>query len=68
MDDAVTASLLWGLVGALSFLVLALGYDLTAGAPVGPAAIGGVALVVFLATAVATHLLRPTVVRRNERT
>lgn len=48
-DGHVRASLLWGLVGALSFLVLVQGYELaggrgvTVGAKVGVAAAVGVA-------------------------
>ena len=68
MEPAVKASLLWGLVGALSFLVLVQGYHLLTGTFVGVAVMVGVAAVVFLASSLATHLLRPAVLRRNERT
>jgi len=51
MDPRVRSSLLWGLVGALSFLVLVQGYELVADAGVGPAAKAGVALLVGAAAA-----------------
>ncbi len=39
------SSLLWGLVGMFTFLVLALGYDLLGGTlPVGPAGLAGIAV------------------------
>lgn len=52
------AALGWGLVGALAFLVLVLGYQLLGGEPVDPAVLGGVTVVVFAATTAATALLR----------
>jgi hypothetical protein len=52
------AALGWGLVGALAFLVLALGYQLLGGEPVDPVVLGGVTVVVFAATTAATALLR----------
>jgi hypothetical protein len=53
------SSLLWGLVGALAFLVLVQGYDLLFGLGVGLAARFGVAAVVGVAAASLTHRLSP---------
>ncbi|TQQ83603.1 hypothetical protein EGH24_02075 [Halonotius terrestris] len=52
------SSLLWGLVGALLFLVLALGYRLAGGSlPVGVGALAGIALGVgVVVTALAAAL------------
>jgi len=63
IDDDVRASLLWGAVGGLSFLVLIQGYRLTTGERVTPGAIVGVTLVVTAVAAVLSHAAR----RRNER-
>jgi hypothetical protein len=68
MEPAVKASLLWGLVGALSFLVLLQGYHLLVEEFVGFGVMIGVAAVVFGVTAVSAHLLRPVVAHRNKRT
>ena len=68
MDPAVKSSLLWGLVGALSFLVLIQGYHLLSGEFVGVAVMVGVAVLVFSLTSILVHLLRPMVLRWNERT
>jgi len=61
------SSLLWGLVGALAFLVLVQGYRLLVG-PLGPGplALGAVALVVGAAAAGLTHVLEPRI-RGKER-
>jgi hypothetical protein len=59
MRPRTKASLLWGLVGALAFLVLVQGYDLVVGLDVGFAARLGVALVVGAVAAGLTHRLRP---------
>jgi hypothetical protein len=54
------SSLLWGLVGALAFLVLVQGYRLVVGAlRIDPLPIGGVALVVGGIAAGVTYLLEP---------
>jgi hypothetical protein len=54
------SSLLWGLVGALAFLVLVQGYRLLVGPlRIGPAPIAGVALLVGALAASITHLLEP---------
>lgn len=55
--------LLWGLIGALTFLVLALGYRLAGGSlPVGPLGLAGVAIgvggvVIALSPRLETRLL-----------
>jgi hypothetical protein len=61
------SSLLWGLVGALAFLVLVQGYRLVVG-PFGPGllALGGVAVLVGAASAGLTYVLEPRV-RGNKR-
>lgn len=67
MDRAVKSSLLWGVVGALSFLVLLQGYHLTAGEFVGLGEMIGVATLVFVASTATTHVVRPRLASRNER-
>jgi hypothetical protein len=63
MSTSVTprtkSSLLWGLVGALAFLVLVQGYDLLFGLSVGFAARFGVSAVVGVVAAGLTHRLAP---------
>ena len=66
MRRTVKSSLLWGLVGALSFLVLVQGYHLVASSFVDIGVMAGGAAIVGLFSAVATHLLRPVVRRWNE--
>lgn len=66
MDPLVKSSLLWGAIGALSFLVLVQGYHLLTGEFVGVAVMAGVAFVVFVASALSAHLLRPHFAGRNE--
>jgi hypothetical protein len=53
------SSLLWGLVGALAFLVLVQGYDLTVGLDVGFLARFGVAAVVGAVAAGLSYRLLP---------
>jgi hypothetical protein len=53
------ASLLWGVVGALAFLVLVQGYDLAVGLDVGFASRFAVAALVGVAAAGLTHRLNP---------
>lgn len=63
------SSLLWGLIGGLSFLVLIQAYHILTGEFVGISVMGGVAVVVFALSAISAHLLRPRIRRRaNERT
>ena len=59
MSPRTKASLLWGLVGALAFLVLVQGYDLLLGLDVGFAARFGVAALVWIVAAGLTHRLSP---------
>ena len=59
-------SLLWGLVGALSFLVLIQGYELIAGDPVGLGTKFGVAAAVGLGATAATRTLASRVPIENE--
>ncbi|WP_246023004.1 hypothetical protein [Halosimplex halophilum] len=63
---AAKSSLLWGLVGGLSFLVLAQGYELLGDLGVGFAPKLGVAAVVAVAAATATHLTRDRLPTENE--
>jgi hypothetical protein len=67
MDSTVRSSLLWGLVGALSFLVLVQGYQLVASRFVGIGVLLGVATLVGVCSTVLTHVLRPVVLQWNER-
>jgi hypothetical protein len=58
MEPAVKSSLLWGVVGALSFLVLGQGYQLIAGGLAGLELMAGAAIVGVVTAAVA-HVMRP---------
>jgi hypothetical protein len=53
------SSVLWGVVGALSFLVLVQGYDLLLGLDVGFGPRLGVALAVGVAAGTLSHRLAP---------
>ena len=68
MDPATKSSLLWGAVGALSFLVLLQAYHLWRGEFVEVPVVAGVVVLVFGTTAVAAHLIRPQLAGWNERT
>lgn len=68
MDTAVSSSLRWGLVGGLAFLVLVQANYLLTGSAVSIWAVAAVTLLVSGVSAALTHVLRPVVVRRNERT
>ena len=50
------SAVLWGVVGALAFLVLAQGYLLVSGERVAYTGLFGVAAVVFVAAAGASHV------------
>ncbi|MEF8887898.1 MAG: hypothetical protein V5A30_08830 [Haloarculaceae archaeon] len=52
-------SLLWGVVGGLTFLVLVQGYELVADGSVALTVKAGVAVAVLAVTALAAHALRP---------
>lgn len=67
MDPAVESSLRWGVVGALTFLVLVQGYQVVVGRFVGIGVLVGVTVGVGVCGAALTHLLRPAVLRWNER-
>ncbi|WP_338726853.1 hypothetical protein [Haladaptatus sp. DJG-WS-42] len=56
MHPRTKASLLWGVVGALAFLVLVQGYELLTSQPVDLLVKGGVALLVFVGATVLTNL------------
>ncbi|MFB6095129.1 MAG: hypothetical protein ABEJ71_01585 [Halodesulfurarchaeum sp.] len=57
MDPRRRASLLWGLVGAFAFLVLAQGYQLLQGHRIGLPPLLGVGLLVFGGASAAAHLV-----------
>ena len=59
MTPRTRASVLWGVVGALTFLVLVQGYDLLLGLDVGFAPRFAVAAVVGVVAAVLSHRLAP---------
>jgi len=59
MKPRTKASLLWGVVGGLAFLVLVQGYELLAGDPISVAAKVGVALAVAAGTTLATYATQP---------
>ncbi|MFB6309020.1 MAG: hypothetical protein ABEH35_06790 [Haloarculaceae archaeon] len=58
MEPTTKSSLLWGVVGGLSFLVLLQAYELLARQPVDPAVKFGVALLVAVGAAGLTHATR----------
>ncbi|EMA19904.1 hypothetical protein [Haloarcula argentinensis] len=59
MDPRTKASLLWGVVGGLAFLVLIQGYELLAGVPVSIPAKAGVAVAVGVGTTLASYRMQP---------
>ncbi|RJX48063.1 hypothetical protein [Halonotius pteroides] len=60
MSPRRTSSLLWGLVGALLFLVLAVGYRLAGGSlPIGVGGLAGLGLAVGGVVAVAAAIIEP---------
>lgn len=67
IEPAVRSSLLWGLVGALAFLVLVQGYQLIRGEFVGFAPLFGVTVAVWVASAALAHVLRPRLRRFSRR-
>lgn len=60
------ASLLWGLVGALAFLVLVQGFELLGGQSVTVAVKAGVAVAVGVAAAVSSYLFGAWLAARRE--
>lgn len=73
MSDAASvglrSALLWGLVGALAFLVLVQGYNLFGGRlPVGPAGIAAIAAAVLGVTAAVAYAAEPRIAGEKDRT
>lgn len=68
MDPRVKASLLWGAIGAFSFLVLIQGYELLAANRLGFALKFAVAGVVSVITATTTYVAEPLLIEGNGRT
>lgn len=65
MDRRGTDSLLWGLVGALAFLVLLQAYQLATREFVAPFVAVGMAVVVGVVTTVSAYVLRPRLRERQ---
>ena len=66
MNPRRKSSLLWGLVGALLFLVLALGYRLVGGSlPVGVGGLAGIGVGVGGVVAVAATVIEPWLVGKG---
>lgn len=59
MEPTVKASLLWGLVGALTYLVLIQAYHLLGGEFVGIGVMASVAVFVGVLTTITSHVVRP---------
>ncbi len=59
MDPTIKSSLLWGLIGSLSFLVLIQAYHLLGESFVGVDVMASVAGAVGVVSAALAHLLRP---------
>ncbi|EMA34275.1 hypothetical protein [Haloarcula japonica] len=59
MDPRTKASLLWGVVGTLAFLVLTQGYELLAGMPVSIPVKAGVAVAVGVGATFASYRMQP---------
>jgi hypothetical protein len=59
MDPRTKASLLWGAVGGLAFLVLVQGYELLAGTPVSISAKVGVAVAVTVGAMLVSYRMQP---------
>ncbi|MDT3433823.1 hypothetical protein [Haloarcula sp. 1CSR25-25] len=59
MDPRTKASLLWGAVGGLAFLVLVQGYELLAGTPVSISAKVGVAVAVAVGAMLVSYRMQP---------
>jgi hypothetical protein len=66
MEPRLKASLLWGLVGGLAFLVLVQGYELLADRAIAATIKAGVAVAVAALATVVTHVVRPYVLARFE--
>jgi hypothetical protein len=66
MDERTRASLLWGVVGALSFLVLAQAARLLVGLETGLPTLLAVSILVFGIGTVASHLLGRRLDRKRQ--
>ena len=66
MDDRTKASLLWGLTGALLFLVLAQATRLMSELAIGLSELGPVAVVVFAATTGLGYLIEGRLARKRQ--
>jgi len=66
IDPERKATVLWGVIGGLSFLVLVQGYELVVGTRIEWATKAGIALAVAVVAAALVHLARPRLAR-NER-
>jgi hypothetical protein len=64
MDPRSKDSLLWGLVGALAFLVLLQAYQLATEEFVTPVVAVGVTVAVGVVTTLGTYVLRPQLAQR----
>ena len=62
MDPRTKSSVLWGLVGGLSFLVLLQGYELFAGTPADLGVKFGVAVLVAAGATVVSYAVHPRVI------
>lgn len=67
MDRRLKASLLWGAIGALSFLVLLQGYELLSDGRLAFGLKFGIAVVVGVAATGSTYLAEPIVSGQNGR-
>ena len=65
MTDDRIASLLWGVIGGLSFLVLIQGYELLVGPPVDALLKATITVGVGLVSTGATALLQPRIPSQN---
>ena len=68
MNPRQKSSLLWGLVGGGSFLVLLQGYEILTGAFADPLVKVGVALVVAVGATTLSHVARGRLAAANEQT
>jgi hypothetical protein len=67
LRPTLKASLLWGVVGGLSFLVLVQGYELLTDRAVAVGVKAGVGFAVALVASATTHVTRDRLPAKNER-
>jgi ABC-type nickel/cobalt efflux system permease component RcnA len=67
VDDRTRASLLWGAVAALAFLVLAQGYNLLGAGGITAVVLFGVAVAVAVVATLATYVAEGALRRESER-